>query len=71
MFRLAFRILKGAVILSFAQVLVPLLIRSPQARGAAFVIASGFAACWLLSFIVAPTRTEVIFREHHPTRPDW
>jgi hypothetical protein len=71
MFRLLFRILKWAVILSFAQVLVPLLIRSPQARGAAFVIAAGFAACWLLSFIVAPTRTEVIFREHYPTRPDW
>ena len=71
MFRLVFRILKWAVILSFAQVLVPLLIRSPEARGAAFVIAAGLFACWLLSFIVAPTRTEVIFQERPPTRPDW
>lgn len=71
MFRLVFRLLKWAVILSFAQVLVPLLIRHPEARAGAFVFGCGFLACVLLGRIVGPTRTEVIFREHYPTRPDW
>ena len=71
MFRLVFRILKWGVVLSFAQVLVPLLIRSPQARMAALVFGCGFLGCVVLGRILGPQHTQVIYRERYPTRPDW
>lgn len=65
------RILKWGVILSFAQVLFPLLTRIPEARAGAFVFGCGLLACMVLGRIVGPIRTEIIFRGHYATRSDW